>query len=149
MRGGKGERQRATCGERVNSKRDKGIGGWRRERETKCVRKRERSKAAVSFPGHCHKTGGLVQGGGEGRGPVSELGACPCCLFPLMLFFPPLLGGLQAGRGASAPSSFSSCGVPLLKPALQRAATQMLPAELLNLESSRKGTSTSRRIFFF
>lgn len=125
------------------------LGDGGRERETKCVRKRERSKAAVSFPGHCHKTGGLVQGVGEGRGPVSELGACPCCLFPLMLFFPPLLGGLQAGRGGSAPSSFSSCGVPPLKPALQRAATQMLPAELLNLESSRKGTSVSRRIFFF
>lgn len=39
-------------------------------------------------------------------------------------------------RGTAAPA------------ALQRAATQMLPMELLDLESSRKGLSISRRDLF-
>lgn len=82
-------------------------------------------------------------------GTVAELGACPCCLPSLMLAFPLLSGGLQAGGGAPAPSSFSSCGALPLEPTFQRAATQMLPVELLNLESSRKDTNISRRDFFF
>lgn len=81
-------------------------------------------------------------------GLVAELGACLCCLCPLMLSFPLFLGGLWAGGGAQAAFSFF-CRALLLEPALQRTATQMLPAELLDLESSRKGMSISRRFFFF
>lgn len=52
-------------------------------------------------------------------------------------------------RGSPGTIQLSFCGALLLEPALQRAATQMLPAELLNLESSQKGMSISRRFFFF
>lgn len=81
-------------------------------------------------------------------GLVAKLGACLCCLCPLTLSFPLFLGGLWAGGGAQAAFSFF-CGALPLEPALQRTATQMLPAELLNLESSQKGMSISRRFFFF
>lgn len=74
--------------------------------------------------------------------------ACVVCA-SLMPSFPLFLGGLWAGGGAQAPFSFSFCGALPLEPALQRTATQMLPAELLYLESSRKGMSISRRFFFF
>lgn len=82
-------------------------------------------------------------------GLLAGLGACLHCLCPLKLFFPSVFWGLWAGGGAQAPFSFSFCGSLPLKPALQRTATQMLPAELLNLESSQKGMSISRRFFFF
>lgn len=81
----------------------------------------------------------LVVKHGEAEGAVglvAELRACLNCLCPLMLSFPLFWGGLWAGGGAQVPFSFSFCRALLLKPALQRTATQMLPAELLNLESS-------------
>lgn len=111
-----------------NSRRDKGVGGWR-EGERNKVRQKKRAVRSNSTMSWLLLLVGAV-------GLVAELGACPCCLSPLALSFPLLLGGLWAGGGAPAPSRLSSCRVLPLKPALQRAATQMLPVELLNLESS-------------
>lgn len=105
----KGRDRGQRAGQGVIQKGIKALEGGGRERETKCVRKRERSKAALRFPGRCHKTGGPVQGGGEGCGPVSELGACPCCLSALMLCFAPLFGGTTGWTG-------SPCTIQLLLP---------------------------------
>lgn len=123
-----------------------------RERETKTMSEKESGPKQLSHALATAAATKLVVQHGEAEGAVglvAELGACLHGLRPLTLSFPLFWEGLWAGGGAQAPFSFSFCRALPLKPALQRTATQMLPAELLNLESSRKGMSISRRFFFF
>lgn len=76
--GGRGETQKAMCGWGKVIQGDIKTPG--RERETKCVRKRELSNASLLLPVCCREAGVSVWGG---VGLLAELGPCRAVCPPL------------------------------------------------------------------
>lgn len=129
----KGERQRATCGERVNSKRDKGIGGWRKgERNKVCQKKRAvQSSCLIPWP--------LPQnwwpGAGRWRGPWASVGAGSLPVLPVS----PHAVFSSAFRGTTGWTG-SLCTIQLLL--LRGATAQARSSKSSNPNASRRAAQS-------
>lgn len=73
-----------------------------KERETKCVRTREWSKATLPCPGHCccHKAGGSAWRGRGGCVAGDWAGSLPALSVPPHTVFPSGFGGTVSWRGS-------------------------------------------------